>query len=247
MKIQSVGIGLATAVAGLALACAGKNAATTPTDAGAPLADAVADAPRRPPSPPSDPDYAYCYDDQDATQFTTAPPKAAQGKCTGTMVADFNDACLSALASQAKCDDFLKGSTVPGTKACGGCLLGPYQTGDDPKTFPQPVLIALGDDVFLNTGMCGALAVAAPGDCAEKAGNESLCVLSTCESCEPADRPSCMAIAVTRDPCKGALAGATCDDAVKAARATADAKCGAPDAPFDKAYALVAAFICGPE
>ncbi len=247
MKVQSVGIGLAAALVSLVLACARKNAATTPTDAGAPLVDAAPDAPRRPPSPPPDPEYAYCYDDQEAKQFTTAPPKAAQGQCRGTMVADFYDACLGPMGSQAKCDYFLKGTTVPGTRACSACLLGPTQTGDDPNALPQPVLIALGDNVFLNGGMCGALAVAAPGDCAEKAGNEAICLLSTCQSCEPADRPSCMATAVARDPCKSALAGTPCDDAVKAAQATADAKCGAPDAPFDKAYARMAAFICGPE
>jgi hypothetical protein len=191
------------------------------------------------------PEAGTCYDDTNAKQFATAAPAKGQAKCTGTMVADFLAACLGSGGSQAACDDFLKGMTVPGTKACGGCLLGPNQQGDDPKTFPQPVLISVGDSVFLNGGMCDALAVGAPGDCAEKAGNEAICLLTTCETCETADRTACINDSAAKDPCKSALTTQACDDAVKAGQATADAKCGASGATFEQAFALMGAFICG--
>jgi hypothetical protein len=158
------------------------------------------------------------------------------------MAADFLAACLGTGSDQAKCDAFIKDATK---KACTTCLLGP-QPGDDPKTVPQPVLIVVGDAVYPNVGACANLAVAAPGDCATRAGNETLCLLSTCSFCESADRAMCLDYAATHEPCKNALAGDTCDNAVKAARATADAKCGAVSgASFEDIYAQMAAFICG--
>ena len=240
-----IGIGVAAALAGsVVLACTVKAADPTPADGGAPVSDAAPDVKKDGGVIPTE--GGTCYDDTNAKQFATAAPKAAQGKCTGTMVADFLGACLGSGGSQTACEDFLKGMTVPGTRACGACLLGPNQQGDDPKTLPQPVLISVGESVFLNGGMCDALAVAAPGDCAEKAGNEAICLLTTCETCEDADRNGCINDSASKDPCKSALSTEACTNAVKAAQATADAKCGASGATFEQAFALMGAFVCGP-
>ncbi|NOU30818.1 MAG: hypothetical protein HOO96_23205 [Polyangiaceae bacterium] len=247
MLKKYIGLVAAAGLAGaVALACTTTTSSTSSSSSGGtPDSGAVDSGKKDTGVTPTDGGGGGCYDDTNAKAFATAPPAKSQNKCTGTMVADFLGACLGSGGSQAKCDDFLKGTTVPGTKACGGCLLGPNQTGDDPKTFPQPVLISVGDNVFLNGGMCDALAVGAPGDCADKAGNEAICLLTTCETCETADRAACINDSAAKDPCKSALTTQACDDAVKAGQATADAKCGASGATFEQAFALMGAFICG--
>ncbi len=242
-----IGIGVAAGFAMVAvLACSsGGGQASSSSSSGGGGTDAGPDVKKD--APVVVPDAGTCYDDTNAKAFATAPPAKGQNKCTGTMVADFLAACLGSTGSQQKCDEFLKGTGAAGagTKACGGCLLGPNQAGDDPKTFPQPVLISVGDSVFLNGGMCDALAVGAPGDCADKAGNEAICLLTTCETCETADRAGCINDSAAKEPCKSALNSDACNNAVKAAQATADAKCGASGATFEQAYALMGAFICG--
>ncbi len=249
MLKKYIGLVAAAGLAGaVALACTTTTSSTSSSSSGGtPDSGAVDSGKKDTGVTPTDGGGGGCYDDTNAKAFATAPPAKGQNKCTGTMVADFLAACLGSTGSQQKCDEFLKGTGAAGagTKACGGCLLGPNQAGDDPKTFPQPVLISVGDSVFLNGGMCDALAVGAPGDCADKAGNEAICLLTTCETCETADRAGCINDSAAKEPCKSALNSDACNNAVKAAQATADAKCGASGATFEQAYALMGAFICG--
>jgi hypothetical protein len=181
-----------------------------------------------------------CYDDTNAKTFSTAPPQAGQNVCNTTALNSFFSACMGAGSSAAACDAF-----IAANKACTRCILGP-QTGDTPSSVPQPVLISVGDSVYLNVGACEQLAVGAPTTCATKAGNEALCLLSTCETCDTADRSACIADSAGSDPCLSALAGATCEAYVTANQATADLKCGATaGATFEDIYRKAGAFMCG--
>lgn len=184
-----------------------------------------------------------CYDPKGAKRFTTAPPRAGQDVCGAGTAGEFLAKCVGASANVSDCGAFVK---EPANQACLRCLVGPL-AGDNPAKVAQPILITLGSAVFLNTGACSMLASSAPSDCAQKAGNEALCILSTCAKCPAGDRLTCTSQSTSTEPCSSAHVPVACESAVKANRHVVDAKCGAvTGASFEDAYAKTVAFVCGP-
>ncbi len=171
--------------------------------------------------------------------YGSAPsPVAAQGLCSAAQRTALFDACFGPSATFDTCFAF--------TSTNYGCALCALFGG---ATLPPSALITpgntVGTQVVPNLAACQALAVGAPGDCARRFADATLCAATSCSSCEESDLSACAALAESRG-CGAPTPGAACTAAIASDQSTADALCGAAGAPFDEVYFKVTSYFCGP-
>jgi len=182
-----------------------------------------------PPPPPPPP--ASCYIEEDALAIKATAPALERGLCTAADIAELAD-CLT----KGDCK-----ATIDKNKDCARCAIGALQ-GDNPETTPLGALLPVSDTTaVIATLACGAVITGRP-ECALELSNNTVCIESTCATCEDDQSEACSAEAASK-VCKD-IAKKPCLDALGAARAQWEPRCTGSGAI--QAFSKVALVFCGP-
>jgi hypothetical protein len=172
-----------------------------------------------------------------------------QGRCSLAQVQALYAACFSIGANQATCETFIgtRGAPNAANTACLNCAFpfyNPNLTPAQAQLLPSPAMLVAGQYVIPNVKACEYVAAGGAPSCGRAQTDLAYCAGETCGECDVADYEGCASHAVASD-CSTRTPDASCDVALNANLAAAQAKCGSTNMTFETLFEPLVMAFCG--
>lgn len=204
-----------------------------------------------------------CYDTSGAFTYLFGAPVAHQNVCNATQIGDFLTACFSP-GTAATCDAWHNANPN-----CSLCIDGFGPAPDSGVVFdagpnfdggaaniPYPATVQVDQTTGLTSAnLDGCIAALSTGDdtCKKDDCNLSVCIQSSCSTCDQADtaaQTACLNAAqgdTSANGCPSLITlDSTCQSALTASQTANGTACGASATTFQDQYTAVATTLCGP-